>query len=72
MEVVMERAEKWAAESGFVAPVEVSVPEVEKYPKRGHGYVVQVREKTGRERKATAHFTAGGDPSLWTLDGRVV
>jgi hypothetical protein len=72
VEIVMERAEKWASESGFKGVLEVSVPSVEKYPQRGHGYVVQVREKGGKERMATAHFTSKGEPSLWTLDGKVV
>lgn len=72
VEAVMERAAKWAFECGFKDPVDVSVPEVRKYPQRGHGYVVQVRETAGKERMATAHFTSGGEPSLWTLDGKVV
>ena len=72
VEVVMERAQKWASECGFKGDLSISVPEVEKFQRRGHGYVVQIRESAGKARLATARFTSGGEPSLWTLDGKVI
>lgn len=66
---ISESADKWARECGFEGPLDVSTPTQLFYPVRGYGFLVTIREREGRGRLATAHFTAEGKPSMWTRDG---
>ena len=71
LEKVRLAAIEWAKECGLKPPFTVNGPERVNYPREGHGYVVSIREDTGKQRLATARFTSAGAPSYWSLDGLV-
>lgn len=67
---IRETAIAWARENGLTGELDVTGPELVKYPKQGHGYVVILRERSGGQRMATARMAADGKPNYWTMDGR--
>lgn len=64
-------ATNWARECGFSGDLIASEPEEVSYPGKSHGFVVKVRENSGKQRSGTAWFNMYGDPSMWTVDGKV-
>lgn len=62
---------EWAKECGLKSPFTVGGPERVNYPRYGHGYVVTIREDTGKQRQGSARFTSDGAQSYWCLDGIV-
>src|SRR6266852_2725735 len=71
LEKVRVDAIEWAKECGLKPPFAVDGPERVNYPRQGHGYVVTIREDTGKRRQGSARFTSEGAPSYWSLDGIV-
>lgn len=71
-DVIRDRAISWARENGLQGEIDVQGPERVNYPVRGHGYVVTLRERDGKQRLATARFDHAGTPSFWTMDGRTM
>jgi hypothetical protein len=63
-------AEAWARESGL-GKVIVRGPDREDFPRHGFGYVFQILEDGGKERRASARYTSAGRRNMWTLDGMV-
>jgi len=59
----------WAQECGLKPPFTVNGPERVAFPKEGHGYVVTIKEETGKQRLGSARFNSNGAPSYWSLDG---
>ncbi|MGH8897933.1 MAG: hypothetical protein ACRDZ4_13155 [Egibacteraceae bacterium] len=43
---------------------------LERYPVRGHGFVVTIQEREGAQRSATQRFDAEGKATMWTIDSR--
>lgn len=72
LEVIRARALSWAQENGLQGEVDAQGPERVNYPIHGHGYVVTLRERNGKQRLATARFDAAGNPSFWSMDGRTM
>lgn len=72
LSAIREKALVWAHENGLQGELRVQDVERVSYPLWGHGYVVLLQEKTGRERSATARFDAEGNASYWSMDGNVV
>lgn len=72
MSLVRTRAVEWAIECGFNKDLDVSGPDRVNYPREGHGYVVVLHERNGKQRMATARFDSRGNRSYWTIDGHVV
>lgn len=70
--VIRDRALAWARENGLQGEIDAQEPERVNYPVRGHGYVVTLRERDGKQRLATARFDYAGEPSFWTMDGRTM
>ena len=71
LEKIRASATLWAKECGLKPPFIVSGPERVDYPKKGHGYVVTIKEETGRQRLGSARFNSNGAPTYWSLDGIV-
>lgn len=69
-EKLMKDAEAWAIECGLPKVI-VRDPIRESYPRYGFGYVMQIMEVGGKDRKATARYTCHGQRSYWTIDGMV-
>lgn len=69
-QVLKKDAEAFAIECGL-SNVSVQDPAREEYPQYGFGYVVQVMERGGKERRATVKYTAHGKRSYWQMDGMV-
>jgi hypothetical protein len=69
-EKLRKDAEAWAIECGL-PKVRVHDPIREDYPRYGFGYVMQIMEVGGKDRKATARYTCKGERSYWTIDGMV-
>ena len=71
MEKIRADAIRWARECGLSPPFTVSGPERVDYPREGHGYVVTLEEREGRERLGSARFNSTGATTYWSLDGIV-
>jgi hypothetical protein len=71
LEKIRADATLWAKECGLKPPFIVNGPERMNYPKMGHGYVVTIKEETGKERLGSARFNSNGAPTYWSLDGIV-
>jgi hypothetical protein len=69
---IRQKALDWARECGLKGEIDAAVPIKIDYPRYGYGFSVNVREKDGKERMATARFTSAGVRSYWSLDGKVV
>lgn len=69
---IRDKAIAWAIENGLQGEIDAQGPERVNYPVRGHGYVVTLRERNGKQRLATARFDQAGNPSFWTMDGRTM
>lgn len=65
---LQQDAVKWAQECGLKNAT-AKGPSREDFPRYGFGYVFQVMEVGGKERKATARYTSRGERSFWTIDG---
>lgn len=70
--IIRDKALAWAHENGLQGDLDAQGPERVNYPVRGHGYVVTLRERNGKQRLATARFDSEGKPSFWTMDGRIM
>jgi len=68
---VKARAAEVARECGLKEPFLLTGPDRVDYPERGHGYIVVVKEETGRQRMGSARFDAEGQHRYWSLDGIV-
>jgi len=62
---------EWAKECGLKPPFTVNGPEQVDYRKEGHGYVVTIKEETGKQRLGSARFNSNGAATYWSLDGIV-
>lgn len=61
--------EAWAIDCGL-SNVTVQDPAREDYPKYGFGYSIKVYGLVrGKERQATARYTAHGKRNFWNIDG---
>lgn len=69
-EILRKDAEACAIECGL-SNVMIHEPVRENYPKYGFGYVVQIVERSGKQRRATLKYTAHGKRSYWQQDGMV-
>jgi hypothetical protein len=69
---IRQKALDWARECGLVGEIDAAAAIKVDYPRYGYGFSVNVREKGGKERMATARFTSAGVRSYWSLDGKVV
>jgi hypothetical protein len=63
-------AEAFAHECGL-DQVRVDGPERETYPRFGYGYVFQITELSGKQRRATARYTCYGLRNYWSMDSLV-
>lgn len=72
MEEIRENAREWAVECGLQGELNVAEAVIVEYPRTGYGFSVQVQEKAGKCRMATARFTSEGLRSYWSMDGKVV
>lgn len=71
LETVRVDAIQWAKECGLAPPFTVNGPERVTFSREGHGYVVTIREDTGKQRQGSARFNSKGEPTYWSLDGIV-
>lgn len=63
-------AEDWARECG-IANCRANGPERELFPIYGFGYVFQISEIGGKDRRATATYTSHGLRNFWSMDSTV-
>jgi len=63
------RALSYALECGLKGELVMDTPTCVRYPIRGHGWVVLVREKDGKCRMGTVKFNETGTPMSWAMDG---
>ena len=68
MATIKARAVEVAKECGLKEPFLLGGPDRVDYPVRGHGYVVTVKEETGRGRMGTARFNSEGEHRYWSQD----
>ncbi len=68
---IKEDAGKWAVECGLNSDLHMTGPSIEKYPKSGYGYVVNVKERSGKGRMGTARYDKKAVRSFWTIDGMI-
>lgn len=71
LEKIRVDAIEWASECGLKPPFMVNGPDRVNYPRYGHGYVLTIKEETGRERLGSARFNSDGARTYWSLDGIV-
>ncbi len=71
LEKVRVDAIQWAKQCGLKPPFTVNGPERVAFPREGHGYVVTLREETGKQRLGSARFNSKGASTHWSLDGIV-
>jgi hypothetical protein len=69
-QAILLDAIEWAKECGLRGSIHADGPTRVDFPQRGHGYWVQLRERTGQQQMGTARFTADGRRAMWTLDGK--
>lgn len=68
---IIKDAEEWATVNGLKGPFRLDGPDRQDFPKRGYGYVVQVREQGGKQRMVTLRYTNDGKRSFWQMDGMI-
>jgi hypothetical protein len=68
---IKAKAADIARECGLREPFLLTGPDRVNYPVRGHGYVVVVKEQSGKQRMGSARFNAEGEHRYWSLDGIV-
>lgn len=68
VEEISGKALAYAIENGLQGKIRVSEPKRVEYPRYGYGYQVMLQEEGGKQRMASAHFTADLRPAMWTLD----
>jgi hypothetical protein len=68
---ILKDAEEWGTECGLKGSLRMDGPHVEKHPRCGHGYVLNIRELDGKQRMATAKYTQDGKRSFWQMDGMI-
>lgn len=61
-------AVKWGSENGLKEPVNAVGPSRVEFNLSGYGFVVVLKETSGRGRMGTASYTATGKRSMWNLD----
>lgn len=71
LEKICADAIEWAKECGLKPPFRVNGPDRVEYQREGHGYVVTIKEETGKQRLGSARFNSNGTPTYWSLDGIV-
>lgn len=67
---ILAAARKLALDNGLKGDLSASWSLV-RYPVRGHGFIVTIQERTGKQRTATQRFDAEGKPTYWSLDSGV-
>jgi hypothetical protein len=70
-ETMVKDAQEWAIECGFRGEFRIDGPNLERFPRYGHGYVFTIRELQGKQRMATAKYTKDGMRSFWQMDGMI-
>ena len=65
---ILNNAGAWAEECGLKKPFDLSGPDRVNYPRHGHGYVVTVKEQSGKQRAASARYTSEGVRGYWSVD----
>lgn len=63
-------AQAWAQECGL-AEVRVAGPDREDFPQYGFGYIFQITEISGKQRRATARYSSQGLRNFWSMDSLV-
>lgn len=71
LDAIRDDAVAWAVECGFKGDFMVNGPDRVDYPQSGYGYVVVIKEQTGKQRMGSARFTSAGVRSYWSIDGIV-
>jgi len=70
LDTLRKDAQTWAQECGL-GLVRVDGPDRENFPKHGFGYVFQIAEISGKQRRATARYTCYGLRNFWSMDSLV-
>lgn len=69
-EALRKDAEAWAKECGL-GQVRLDGPDREDFPQHGYGYIFQVAEISGKQRRATARYNCYGVRNFWSMDSLV-
>ena len=69
-EALRKDAQAWAQECGL-GQVRLDGPDRENFPRHGYGYVFQITELSGKQRRATARYTCYGLRNFWSMDSLV-
>lgn len=70
LEALRKDAHAWAKECGL-GQVRLNGPDREDFPQYGYGYVFQIAEISGKQRRATARYTCHGLRNFWSMDSLV-
>lgn len=63
-------AHAWAKECGL-GEVRLDGPDREDFPQHGYGYIFQIAEISGKQRRATARYNCHGLRNFWSMDSLV-
>lgn len=69
--MIKARAVEVAKECGLREPFLLGGPDRVDYPQRGHGYIVTVKEQTGKGRMGSARFNSEGEHRYWSQDSLI-